>query len=314
LIEEFMILANVAAAETLEKKSLPLIYRVHDEPTLEKVHALQEFLKTLDIPFAKSGALRPSLFNRVLAQVSGQDYEPLVNEVVLRSQAQAEYSAENYGHFGLNLRRYAHFTSPIRRYADLIVHRALIRALGLGDGALPDGETAEQLSEVAAQISLTERRAMKAERETADRLIAHHLADRVGASFQGRISGVTRAGLFVKLDQTGADGLIPIRTLGSEYFNYDESRHALVGSRSGAMHRLGDVVDVRLVEAQPVAGALRFELLSEGQAAARDKKRNFVGRSPGRAKERQAKGRIDKGKPDKGRKPGKAKRGKSWRR
>ena len=197
--------------------------------------------------------------------MQGQDHEPLVNEVVLRSQAQAEYSAENYGHFGLNLRRYAHFTSPIRRYADLVVHRALIRALGLGEGALPDSETPEHLSEVAAQISLTERRAMKAERETADRLIAHHLADRIGASFQGRISGVTRAGLFVKLDDTGADGLIPIRTLGTEYYNYDETRHALVGSRSGAMHRLGDVVDVRLVEAQPVAGALRFELLSEGQ-------------------------------------------------
>ena len=269
LIEEFMILANVAAAETLEKKALPLIYRVHDEPSLEKVHALQEFLKTLDIPFAKAGALRPSLFNRVLTQVAGQDYEHMVNEVVLRSQAQAEYSAENYGHFGLNLRRYAHFTSPIRRYADLVVHRALIRALGLGDGALPDGETAEHLTEVAAQISLTERRAMKAERETADRLIAHHLADRVGATFQGRISGVTRAGLFVKLSDTGADGLVPIRTIGTEYFNYDETRHALVGSRSGAMHRLGDVVDVRLVEAQPIAGALRFELLSEGQSVPR---------------------------------------------
>ncbi|HZC95777.1 MAG TPA: RNB domain-containing ribonuclease, partial [Bradyrhizobium sp.] len=157
LIEEFMILANVAAAEMLEKKSLPLIYRVHDEPTLEKVHALQEFLKTLDLPFAKSGALRPALFNRVLAQVKGHDSEPLVNEVVLRSQAQAEYSAENYGHFGLNLRRYAHFTSPIRRYADLIVHRALIRALGLGEGALPETETLETLSEVAAQISVTKR-------------------------------------------------------------------------------------------------------------------------------------------------------------
>ena len=171
---------------------------------------------------------------------------------------------ENYGHFGLNLRRYAHFTSPIRRYADLIVHRALIRGLGLGEGALPETETVETLTEVAAQISVTERRAMKAERETADRLIAHFLADRIGATFQGRISGVTRAGLFVKLSDTGADGLIPIRTLGTEYFNYDETRHALVGSRSGAMHRLGDVVDVRLVEAAPVAGALRFELLSEG--------------------------------------------------
>jgi ribonuclease R len=274
LIEEFMILANVAAAETLERKALPLIYRVHDEPSFEKVQALQEFLRTLDLPFSKGGPLRPSLFNRVLAQVAGRDYETLVNEVVLRSQAQAEYSAENYGHFGLNLRRYAHFTSPIRRYADLIVHRALIRGLSLGDGALPETETLDSLSEIAAQISATERRAMKAERETADRLIAHHLADRIGATFQGRISGVTRAGLFVKLDDTGADGFVPMRTLGSEYFNYDETRHTLVGSRSGAMHRLGDVVDVRLVEAQPIAGALRFELLSEGQFAPRERRRD----------------------------------------
>ena len=323
LIEEFMILANVAAAEMLEKKALPLIYRVHDEPTLEKVHNLQEFLKTLDLPFAKTGALRPSLFNRVLGQVRGEDYEPLVNEVVLRSQAQAEYSAENYGHFGLNLRRYAHFTSPIRRYADLIVHRALIRALGLGEGALPESETLETLSEIAAQISLTERRAMKAERETADRLIAHFLADRIGATFQGRISGVTRAGLFVKLSDTGADGLIPIRTLGTEYYNYDETRHALVGSRSGAMHRLGDVVDVRLVEAAPVAGALRFELLSEGQVEGkvipRGRKRDGSRASAKPSKSHPGRSPRDKvRKPHKGRsgkaKPGKSKKGKSWKR
>ena len=318
LIEEFMILANVAAAEMLEKKGLPLIYRVHDEPTQEKVHNLQEFLKTLDLPFAKSGALRPSLFNRVLGQVRGEDYEPLVNEVVLRSQAQAEYSAENYGHFGLNLRRYAHFTSPIRRYADLIVHRALIRALGLGEGALPETETLESLSEVAAQISVTERRAMKAERETADRLIAHFLADRIGATFQGRISGVTRAGLFVKLSDTGADGLIPIRTLGTEYYNYDETRHALVGSRSGAMHRLGDVVDVRLVEAAPVAGALRFELLSEGQVIPRGRKRDGSKASTRASKSHPGRSPRDKvRKPHKGKsgkaKPGKSKRGKSWK-
>ncbi|HEY0328906.1 MAG TPA: ribonuclease R [Rhodopseudomonas sp.] len=282
LIEEFMILANVAAAEMLEKKALPLIYRVHDEPSVEKVHNLVEFLKTLDLPFAKQGALRPALFNRVLAQVKGHDAEPLVNEVVLRSQAQAEYAAENYGHFGLNLRRYAHFTSPIRRYADLVVHRALIRALNLGDGALPDTETVETLAEVAAQISVTERRAMKAERETTDRLIAHFLADRIGASFQGRISGVTRAGLFVKLANTGADGLIPIRTIGSEYFNYDETRHALIGTRSGTMYRLGDVVDVRLVEAAPVAGALRFELLGDGGVVAGGRPRPHI-RSRGAA-------------------------------
>jgi ribonuclease R len=321
LIEEFMILANVAAAEMLEKKALPLIYRVHDEPSQEKVHNLQEFLKTLDLPFTKSGALRPALFNRVLGQVRGEDYEPLVNEVVLRSQAQAEYASDNYGHFGLNLRRYAHFTSPIRRYADLVVHRALIRALGLGDGALPDGTTSEELAEVAAQISLTERRAMKAERETTDRLIAHHLADRIGATFQGRISGVTRAGLFVKLTDTGADGLIPIRTIGSEYFSFDEARHALIGSRSGTMHRLGDVVDVRLVEAAPVAGALRFELLSEGGVLPRRK-----GRSPrqedagsrkgpnnaGRSAERTRAPGKSRGKPKRGNAPGgKTSRGKA---
>jgi ribonuclease R len=314
LIEEFMILANVAAAEMLEKQALPLIYRVHDEPTLEKVHALQEFLKTLDMPFAKSGALRPALFNRVLAQVRGHDAEPLVNEVVLRSQAQAEYAAENYGHFGLNLRRYAHFTSPIRRYADLVVHRALIRGLGLGEGALPESETPESLSEVAAQISVTERRAMKAERETADRLIAHFLADRIGATFQGRISGVTRAGLFVKLSDTGADGLIPIRTLGTEYFNYDETRHALVGTRSGAVHRLGDVVDVRLVEAAPVAGALRFELLSEGQVAPRGRRRDGARTQPN-AQAKAQPGRSPRKKdrrPGKAR-PGKSKKGKSWK-
>jgi ribonuclease R len=320
LIEEFMILANVAAAEALEKKSLPLIYRVHDEPTVEKVHALQEFLKTLDVPFAKSGALRPSLFNRVLTLVAGQDYEHMVNEVVLRSQAQAEYSSENYGHFGLNLRRYAHFTSPIRRYADLVVHRGLLRALGLSDGALPDSETADHLSEVAAQISVTERRAMKAERETADRLIAHHLADRVGATFQGRISGVTRAGLFVKLEDTGADGLVPIRTLGTEYFTYDEMRHALIGQRSGAMHRLGDVVDVRLVEAAPVAGALRFELLTEADVlVTRHKRRESpAGRAKSKlprakAKKEAAKARREKSpKPKSKLKSGKSKKGRSW--
>ena len=267
LIEEFMILANVAAAETLERARIPLIYRVHDEPALEKVAALREFLATLDINFPKSGALRPEAFNRVLARVKGRESEQLVNEVVLRAQAQAEYAAENYGHFGLNLRRYAHFTSPIRRYADLIVHRGLIRSLKLGEGGLPESATQEQLSEIAAEISATERRAMVAERETNDRLIAHFLADRVGASFDGRISGVTRAGLFVKLHETGADGFVPARTIGDDYFRYEEAKHAMVGRRSGETYRLGDAVSVKLVEAAPVAGALRFELLSSGRPA-----------------------------------------------
>lgn len=297
LIEEFMILANVAAAEMLEKKALPLIYRVHDEPSVEKVHNLVDFLKTLDLSFAKGGALRPAQFNRILAMVKGEDSEPLVNEVVLRSQAQAEYSSENYGHFGLNLRRYAHFTSPIRRYADLVVHRALIRALDLGDGALPPSETTETLAEVAAQISLTERRAMKAERETVDRLIAHHLADRIGATFQGRVSGVTKAGLFVKLSDTGADGLIPIRSLGDEYYNYDETRHALIGSRSGAMHRLGDVVDVKLVEAAPVAGALRFELIGNANVEFTHRKTARKTKGTSKAKLKTESGKSARAKP-----------------
>jgi ribonuclease R len=265
LIEEFMILANVAAAEALERARCPLIYRVHDEPAMEKVQTLREFLATLDIPFAKGGVLKPEAFNGILSRVKGRDTEKLVNEVVLRTQAQAEYGAENYGHFGLNLRRYAHFTSPIRRYADLIVHRGLISVLKLGNEGLPDNTDRKALAEISAQVSATERRAMLAERETSDRLIAHFLADRIGANFDGRISGVTRAGLFVKLHDTGADGFVPARTIGDEYFRFDERGHAMVGSSSGETYRLGDPVRVKLVEAAPVAGALRFEILSEGR-------------------------------------------------
>jgi ribonuclease R len=264
LIEEFMILANVAAAETCERAKVPLIYRVHDEPSPEKLNALREFLATIDISLPKGGSLRPDGFNRILARVKGRDVERLVNEVVLRTQAQAEYSSENFGHFGLNLRRYAHFTSPIRRYADLIVHRALIRALKLGADGLPDGADTRSLAEIAANISATERRAMKAERETADRLIAHFLADRVGAVFDGHISGVTRAGLFVELDETGADGFIPARSIGEEYYRFHEAGRAFVGR--SATHRLGDPVTVELVEAAPAAGALRFRLI-DGHAA-----------------------------------------------
>ena len=266
LIEEFMILANVAAAETCERAHVPLIYRVHDEPSPEKINALREFLGTLDISLPKGGTLRPDAFNRILARVKGRDVERLVNQVVLRSQAQAEYSSENFGHFGLNLRRYAHFTSPIRRYADLIVHRALIRAQKLGPDGLAGEVDTRGLAEIAANISATERRAMKAERETSDRLIAHFLADRIGAVFDGHISGVTRAGLFVELDETGADGFIPARHIGDAYFRYQESSHAFVGGSE--THRLGDAVTVELVEAAPVAGALRFKLVRHASAPA----------------------------------------------
>src|SRR5208337_4899180 len=202
LIEEFMILANVAAAETLEENRQKLIYRAHDEPSREKLAALSEFLATIGVKFAKGQTVRASNFNAILARVKGHEQQDLVNEIVLRTQAQAEYTHENYGHFGLNLRRYAHFTSPIRRYADLIVHRALIGALKLGPGAPPETSVGE-LAEIAARISAAERRAMAAERETVDRLIAAHLKDQIGALFAARISGVTRSGLFVRLAETG---------------------------------------------------------------------------------------------------------------
>ncbi len=265
LIEEFMIAANVSAAETLEAKRSPLIYRVHDAPSKEKLSSLGEFLATIGLKLPKSGTLKPAHFNRILADTRATPTAELVGEVVLRSQAQAEYSDDNLGHFGLNLRRYAHFTSPIRRYADLIVHRALVRALGFGNDGLTDAEM-EQLERIAQAISDTERRAMAAERETADRLIAAYLADRIGARFQARVSGLVRTGLFVRLVETGADGFVPASSIGREYFYHDEARHALVGEDTGLAYRLVDPVEVRLVEAIPTAGALRFEMLSEGRS------------------------------------------------
>jgi ribonuclease R len=265
LIEEFMIAANVAAAETLEAKRSPLIYRVHDAPSKEKLISLGDFLSTIGLKLPKSGTLKPAHFNRILADTRATPTAELVGEVVLRSQAQAEYSDDNFGHFGLNLRRYAHFTSPIRRYADLIVHRALVRALGLGHDGLTDAEM-EELDQIAQAISDTERRAMSAERETADRLIAAYLADRIGAKFQARVSGLVRTGLFVRLIETGADGFVPASSIGHEFYYHDETRQALVGEDTGLAYRLGDPVEVRLVEAIPTAGALRFEMLSEGRS------------------------------------------------
>ena len=268
LIEEFMILANVAAAETCEKARVPLIYRVHDEPSPEKLNALREFLRHASTSIcpraARCGRSSSTAFSTGSKATPSSGWS---TKWCCARQAQAEYAPENYGHFGLNLRRYAHFTSPIRRYADLVVHRALIRACKLGPDGLPEDTELRELAEISAKISATERRAMKAERETSDRLIAHHLADRIGATFDGHISGVTRAGLFVKLDETGADGFIPARFIGNEYFRFDEKGHAFTGCASQT-YRLGDPVTVELVEAAPVAGALRFSLIGQPFAGA----------------------------------------------
>ncbi|MDX2201868.1 MAG: ribonuclease R [Hyphomicrobiaceae bacterium] len=277
LIEEFMIQANVAAAEALEARKAPVVYRVHEAPSREKLNALREFLESLDLKIPGHGALKSGDFNRILARAAGMPVSDLVNEVVLRSQSQAVYAAENLGHFGLHLSRYAHFTSPIRRYADLVVHRSLIRALGLGEGGLTDAEAA-RLPEVAQTISEAERRAMAAERETMDRLVATFLSERVGAEFDARVSGVTRAGLFVRLRETGADGFVPAATIGNDYYRHHEDSHALIGDRTGEAFRLGDDVRVKLVEAVPTAGALRFEMLSEGRREAHNRSRIPKGR------------------------------------
>jgi ribonuclease R len=286
LIEEMMIQANVAVAEILEAKRAPVIYRVHDAPSKEKIVSLREFLDSLDLKLPSASTLRSGDFNKLLQRAKSLPVADLVNEVVLRSQSQAVYAADNIGHFGLHLARYAHFTSPIRRYADLIVHRSLIRALGLGAGGLTDAEAGE-LKDIAQQISDAERRAMSAERETTDRLIAGYLAERVGTEFGARISGTTRAGLFVRLDDTGADGFVPAATM-NDYYRHDETARALVGDRTGDVYRLGDTVRVRLVEAVPSAGALRFEMLSSGTPGGRDRggpsggRRRFMRRSRGR--------------------------------
>ena len=259
LIEEFMICANVAAAQALESRRMPCMYRVHEPPDPLKIEALRDFLGTLDVPFAGGRQVRPADFNGVLGRIAGTPQARMVNEMILRSQSQAVYSPDNLGHFGLALERYAHFTSPIRRYADLLVHRALIAGFGMGEGGLPK-EAGESYPELGVTISGLERKAVAAERDANDRYVALFLADRVGASFSARINGVTRFGMFVTLDETGADGLVPISSLGREYFEHDERRHCLVGRSTGTAFFLGDRVRVKLAEAEPITGGLVFEL------------------------------------------------------
>ena len=261
LIEEFMVLANVAAAEELIAKRTPLLFRVHEEPSLDKIDSLREVAEASGFALAKGQVLKTAHLNRLLEQAQGTEFDELMNISALRSMTQAYYSPENLGHFGLALMNYAHFTSPIRRYSDLIVHRALISAHGWGK----DGLTAEEiegLDETAKLISDSERRSMAAERDTTDRYLAAYLADRVGAEFTGRISGVQRFGVFVKLDETGADGLVPVRALGREFFHYDADSQSLMGADTGMVIGIGQRVTVRLTEATPVTGGIMLDLVA----------------------------------------------------
>ncbi|MCP1167437.1 ribonuclease R [Limimaricola litoreus] len=260
LIEEFMVLANVCAAETLIAKRQPLLFRVHEEPNPDKLDALREVVKGSGLTLAKGQVLKTAHLNRLLAQAQGTEQDELINLATLRSMTQAYYNAENFGHFGLALRDYAHFTSPIRRYSDLIVHRGLISAHGWGKDGLSDTDL-ERLEETAKHISDTERRSMLAERDTTDRYLAAFMSDRIGAELPGRISGIARFGVFVKLDETGADALVPIRSLGNEFFHFDAEEQTLMGSDSGRVIALGQKVTARLVEAAPISGGLIAELV-----------------------------------------------------
>ncbi|TNE60742.1 MAG: ribonuclease R [Alphaproteobacteria bacterium] len=290
VVEEFMIMANVCAAEELEDHRVPAMYRVHEEPPMDKMESLRDFLATLDLNLAKGQVSMPRIFNGILHKAAGTPHESMVNEVVLRSQTQAYYSPDNLGHFGLALRRYAHFTSPIRRYSDLVVHRGLVRALGLGAGGLTDEEMGK-LGEVGEHISATERRAMAAERDSTDRYMASYLADHVGDEFSGRITGVTRFGLFVSLEPTGGDGLIPISELGQDFYALDEAHHRLVGEKYGEEFRLGDRLTVRLTEANRYTGGLKLDLAGERDIPDfATHKRRGGGHVPGRAKGRRGGG------------------------
>ncbi|MFO1038745.1 MAG: ribonuclease R [Geminicoccaceae bacterium] len=259
LIEEMMIAANVAAARTIHDAKRPGLYRVHDKPDPSKLEALAQFLERLGVPWSRT-ATRPGDFTRLLERLAERDMKEMVSSLVLRSQAQAVYAPKNIGHFGLHLRLYTHFTSPIRRYSDLIVHRVLISLLGLGDDGLPAGVDFEQLASLGEHLSRTERRAMEAERRAFERFVSLYLADRVGTVFEGRITSVVYFGLFVTLDDTGAEGLVPVSGLGDEAFLLDERHYALIGQRSGEAFGMGDRVKVTLVEADAIQGSLLFRL------------------------------------------------------
>jgi ribonuclease R len=259
LVEDFMIAANVAAARALEAKKAPVMYRVHEPPSREKLEALKDYLETFGIEFTLGQVIKPATFNRILERVGDADHRPEIMEQLLRTQMQARYAPERLGHFGLALATYAHFTSPIRRYADLLVHRGLVSAYKLGDGGLPPAD-AEKFEEIGEQISRLERRAMEAERETVDRYVAAYLSDQRGQVVICRITGVQPFGFFATVVELGGDGLVPVSTIGDEYFRFDEKAHQLVGEDSGTVFRQGQKIRLRIAEADPVSGSLRFEL------------------------------------------------------
>jgi ribonuclease R len=259
-----MITANVAAAAQLENKGGVCLYRVHDRPTEIKLTVLRDFLDSLNISLVPGKQLHSRVLTQILEDHATGPHSQVINEMMLRTQAQATYSPSNIGHFGLALAKYAHFTSPIRRYADLIVHRGLIRACKLGDDGLTDGEAA-RLDKIGDHISTTERRAAAAERDAVDRFTTLYMADRVGDVFSARISGVARFGLFARLDETGADGIIPLNSLPDDYYHFEEKQQAFVGRRSKRIFQLAQKVLVRLEQADRLTGSMSFTIVESDE-------------------------------------------------
>lgn len=310
LIEEFMVLANVAAAEALEAKKAPCMYRVHEPPKADRLHSASEFIEGFGMSLPKGQNIAPGQLNKLLHSASKLDYSHLIHEVILRTQSQARYSPNNLGHYGLALKKYAHFTSPIRRYADLIVHRSLVESYGLGEGGLSETEKV-RMEEIAEQISTCERKSIEAERNAIDRFTAAYLSEQIGATFSGRISGVTRFGLFIALDETGADGIVPMRSLNDDFYVHDEERHALIGRRKRKIYRLGANVTVKLVEADGLTGSTVFEIINDKKGAdiegfqeqkkfqKRDEKSKAKQNKPARKKKTIPKHKKKKNKPQK---------------
>jgi len=272
IIEEFMIAANVAAAKTLQAKNWPTIYRIHERPDKMRLQNVCALAKSLRMPVKKfdNKNIINSL-NEILFAAKKLPYSKLFNELILRSQAQARYSSHNMGHFGLNLSAYSHFTSPIRRYADLIVHRSLIAALELDN--IKHQPIDLDLDGISEHISKTERIAMEAEREVQDRFMAKYMQQHLGSIFDGTIVGVGIPGIFIELDNIGAQGFIPKQELGDDYFIFNETQHCYVGKRTRKIYQIGNRVKVVVTNADPILCSIGFSLVKEQRKQRVEKKK-----------------------------------------
>ena len=256
LIEECMLAANVCAADFLEKKKQPGLFRIHGTPAPAKLEALRDFMKEFGLGLEGGDSPTGKDYGKLLDQIRERPDFSLLQTILLRSMQQAIYSPDNIGHFGLSYEYYTHFTSPIRRYPDLLVHRAIKTALKFEKVQLPANEAAWE--EIGLHCSATERRADEATRDVEAWLKCYYMQDRIGEVFDGTISGVTAFGAFVTLDQVYVEGLVHISELGTDYFHHDPIRHCLIGERTKQQYRVGDRLRVKLVRADLESNRIDF--------------------------------------------------------